>query len=210
MAGAAALVERGRRGHVVCPGREAAPVAGVREGLLRLPLLLPPLAPPTFSEPNLRNGAWGARPWRTRTPFSPARCASCRRVLERPSPRPAAADSCRSVAVLGPLEQVSFPAPSCRSADSAPRPLKGWGPCCARSAASRRPSRSRLRGANPRYSRRGLLQSLRGRAYSLFLRYSATDRPRLQPRSDRVASNGVPACNLLSTLRNWHYGARFR
>ena len=40
MAGAAALVERGRRGHVVCPGREAAPVAGVREGLLRLPLLL--------------------------------------------------------------------------------------------------------------------------------------------------------------------------
>ena len=38
--GAAALVERGRHGHVVCPGREAAPVAGVREGLLRLPLLL--------------------------------------------------------------------------------------------------------------------------------------------------------------------------
>ena len=39
-AGAAALVERGRRGHVVCPGHEATPVAGVREGLLRLPLLL--------------------------------------------------------------------------------------------------------------------------------------------------------------------------
>ena len=136
------------------------------------------MAPPTFSEPNLRNGAWGARPWRTRTPFSPARCASCQRVRERPSPRPVAADSCRSVAALGPLERVSFPAPSCRSADSAPRPLKGWGPCCARSAASRRPSRSRLRGANRCYSRRGLLQSLRGRAYSLFLRSSATDRPR--------------------------------
>ena len=39
-AGAAALVERGRHGHVVCPGREAAPVAGVREGLLHLPRLL--------------------------------------------------------------------------------------------------------------------------------------------------------------------------
>ena len=39
-AGAAALAERGRHGHVVCPGREAAPVVGVREGLLRLPLLL--------------------------------------------------------------------------------------------------------------------------------------------------------------------------
>ena len=30
-----------------------------------------------------------------------------------------------------------------------------------------------------------------GRAYSLFLRFSADDRPRLQLRSDRVASNGV-------------------
>ena len=40
VAGAAALVERGRHGHVVCPGREAAPVVGVREGLLPLPLLL--------------------------------------------------------------------------------------------------------------------------------------------------------------------------
>ena len=74
------------------------------------------------------------------------------------------------MAVSGRLEWVSFPAPSCRSADSAPWPLKGWGPCCARSAASRRPSRSRLRGANPRYSRRGLLQSLRGRAYCCFAR----------------------------------------
>ena len=39
-AGAAALVERGRRGRVACPGREAASVVGVREGLLHLPLLL--------------------------------------------------------------------------------------------------------------------------------------------------------------------------
>ena len=159
--------------------------------------VFPPVFPPRFSfffsEPNLRNGAWGARPWKTRTPFSPARCASCRRVRERPSPRPAAADSCRSVAALGPLERVSFPAPSCRSADSAPRPLKGWGPCCARSAASRRPSRSRLRGANCCYSRRGLLQSLRAGAPALFLRFAADDRPRLQLRSDGAASNGVIA-----------------
>ena len=39
-AGAAALGERGRRGYVACPGREAAPVVGVREGFNRLPLLL--------------------------------------------------------------------------------------------------------------------------------------------------------------------------
>ena len=85
-----------------------------------------------------------------------------------------------------------FPAPSCRSADSAPWPLKGWGPRCARSAASRRPSRSHLREANPRYSRRGLLQSLRGRAYSLFCEACMTAPRivdfRLSPRPNRAES----------------------
>jgi len=49
-AGAAALVERGRRGHVACPGREAAPVAGVREGLLHLPRLVAALGAAALNE----------------------------------------------------------------------------------------------------------------------------------------------------------------
>ena len=50
VAGAAALVERGRRGHVACPGREAAPVAGVREGLLHLPRLVAALGAAALNE----------------------------------------------------------------------------------------------------------------------------------------------------------------